>query len=154
LRLRLERAPGDWTDVTLLRKKLWLAAHQVEVGRKLWVDLEHVGVCGWADVLGLEPCPPLQKGEGWLITGTIRHNRGQVYQLKVEGEPEPIGVTEAHPFWSAEREAWVPVAALRVGERLLAEDGSMPPVLSLIRSGIEEPVYNIEVEEEHCYRVG
>jgi hypothetical protein len=77
-----------------------------------------------------------------------------VYDLVVEGEPKPIGVTSSHPFWSVDRQAWVPVGELSMGERLLARDGSTPRVLSFTLRPEPAPVYNIEVEGDHCYRVG
>jgi hypothetical protein len=77
-----------------------------------------------------------------------------IYELKVAGEPTALGVTGTHPFWSADRQAWVPVAELRIGEQLQARDGSWPRVESLTLCAEPEPVYNIEVEGDHCYRVG
>ena len=42
----------------------------------------------------------------------------------------------------------------RIGERLQAQDGSTPKVLSLTLRAEAESVYNIEVDGDHCYRVG
>ena len=36
-------------------------------------DMPEMGVCGLAEVLAIEPCPPLEEGEGHLVTGTFRH---------------------------------------------------------------------------------
>jgi hypothetical protein len=82
------------------------------------------------------------------------HSRAVVYDLWVTGEPEPIGVTAQHPVWSRDLLSWVCVKDLREGERLLARDGTTPRVESLaLRSG-EEAVYTLEVDGDHCYRVG
>jgi hypothetical protein len=113
-----------------------------------------MGARGWARVTAIEPCPELEDGPGRWITGIFEHSRGQVYELTVAGEPKPIGVTGRHPFWSADRQRWVAVAELRPGERLQARDGSTPCVEGLTLCGGPEPVYNIEVEGDHCYRVG
>jgi hypothetical protein len=59
-----------------------------------------------------------------------------------------------HPVWSTDRGDWVAVEELRAGERLQAKDGSTPRVLSLALRPETEPVFNIEVEGDHCYRVG
>jgi hypothetical protein len=77
-----------------------------------------------------------------------------VYDLQVEGESKPIGVTEEHPFWSRDRNEWVPACELRIGERLSAQDGQTPKVSGLTKRPGIETVYNIEVEGNHCYRVG
>jgi hypothetical protein len=77
-----------------------------------------------------------------------------VYDLQVEGEAQPIGVTGTHPFWSPDRNGWVGAGELRLGERLLARNGSTPRVVSLVLRPEPEPVFNLEVEGDHCYRVG
>ncbi|VTS04834.1 hypothetical protein [Tuwongella immobilis] len=67
-----------------------------------------------------------------------------------------IGVTAHHPLWSATRGAWVSAAELEPGEHLrgIGEGaGVVVAVASLLPRG-QEPVYNIEVEGDHCYRVG
>jgi YwqJ-like deaminase len=48
----------------------------------------------------------------------------------------------------------VPVGELRIGERLKARDGSTPKVLSFTKRPEPEPVFNIEVDGDHVYRVG
>jgi hypothetical protein len=48
---------------------------------------------------------------------------------------------------------WVPAGRLRPGERLAGLKGPVR-VLSLTLRSEQEPVYNLEVEGEHCYRVG
>jgi hypothetical protein len=109
---------------------------------------------GWAEVLEVGPAPPRRRGRGRRVTGKFRHERGVVGDLKVAGEPVPIGVTPQHLFRSADRDAWVPAGELRRGERLLAADGSTPQVESFTLRPDPEPVYNLEVEGDHCYRVG
>ena len=101
----------------------------------------------------VEPCPELEEGPGPLITGWFRHRRGTVYELRVEGGEEALCITGAHPVWSVGREAWAPAAELEIGERL---SGLRGPVRLLSRAlrAEPEPVYNLEVEGDHCYRVG
>ena len=38
-------------------------------------------------------------------------SRSEVYELRVEGEPAAIVVTQEHPFWSMDRNAWTPALA-------------------------------------------
>jgi hypothetical protein len=105
-------------------------------------------------VLAVEACPKIEAGPGRVVTGIFRHRAGRVYDLRVEGEPESLGITGTHLIWSADRQAWVSVVELREGERLRALNGETPRVLTLAIHGKPEPVYNIEVEGDHCYRVG
>ena len=74
--------------------------------------------------------------------------------MHIEGEPNPLGITPGHIIWSADREEWVHVQHLREGERLLAINGATPRIECLALCSKPEPVYNIEVDGDHCYRVG
>jgi hypothetical protein len=152
--LRQERGPGDWSEADLLRPLAWLEAQQVVPSGRVWLDLPEMSAVGWFQVLAVGACLPLEPGEGRLTTGVFRHSRGIVWDLEVEGESRALRGTGTHPVWSPDREMWVPLIELRLGERLLAKDGSTPRVLSLALRAEPEPVYNIEVEGDHCYRVG
>src|SRR5262249_11423908 len=112
------------------------------------------GVRGQAVVTAIEPCPLRPAGPGRRVTGTFKHSRGRVWGFHVGGERTPIGGTATHPVWVGGRDGWGPAGELRLGERLLARDGSRPRVESLTPRREPEPVYNIEVEGDHCYRVG
>ena len=67
-----------------------------------------MGVKGTAVVTAVATCPPLEEGDGRRITGVFRHSQAVVYDLRVEGKKQPIGVTARHPFWSVDRGEWVP----------------------------------------------
>ena len=112
-----------------------------------------MGAVGLARVTAIEPCPKLEEGPGALVVAVYHHWRAIVCDLRVEGGPEPIGVTPSHPFWSVDRGNWVPVGELRPGERLLGVTGTVQ-VQSLTLSEKEADVYNLEIEGDHCYRVG
>jgi hypothetical protein len=138
----------------LLRHVEELQAIGIVEGAIHRLDMREMGVAGWACVRSVGPCPPLEAGPGQLVTGWFHHWRGVVYDLRVESEPEPIRVTALHPFWSVDRQDWVPLSELQRGERLSTWNGSTPMVESLTLREDPEPVYNIEVEGDHCYRVG
>jgi hypothetical protein len=153
VRLALDAGGGNAVEAELLRGQAWLAAQEAEMGRTVYLDLPEMGLRGEALVTAIEPCPPLEAGEGRLVTGAFRHSRGVVYDLAVEGEGKLVGVTGTHPFWSEDRLAWVPAKELSAGERLRGLGGA-PAVRALALRAGPEPVYNIEVEGDHCYRVG
>jgi hypothetical protein len=149
----LEEGDGNRVAVKLLRRVEWLRENQVTVGGLVWLDRPEMGVQGWATVTAVGPCPPLPEGEGEMVTGLFHHRRGQLCDLCVEGELRPIGVTPTHPFWSVDRDGWVPAGELRSGERLQGWD-RVVEVRSLNWREHEEPVYNLEVDSYHVYRVG
>jgi len=65
-----------------------------------------------------------------------------------------LGVTAAHPFWSVEREEFVPAGDLRQYERVVAIDGREFRLTSITPRDGPETVYNFEVANEHVYYVG
>lgn len=143
----------DHRNVELLRSLDWIEDYGAHVGGGVFLDMPEMGVEGLAEVLAIEPCPPLDEGEGSLVTGTFKHASGEVYELKLASESKAIGVTGTHPFWSVDREAWVSVIDLRTGETLKTLAGTTV-VESQSKRREPETVYNIEVEGDHCYRVG
>jgi len=73
-------------------------------------------------------------------------------EVRKIGESKPLGVTATHPVGAWIASGWVAVGELRIGERIwakMAASGGVgqPPQTT-------EPVYNVEVEGDHCYRVG
>jgi hypothetical protein len=153
LRLVMAAPGGGRLDMVLLRDLAWLAAHQADLGNWLALDLEEMAIRGAALVVAIGPCPEIEEGEGRLVTGTFRYSHGRCYELTVEGEADALGVTGTHPFWSVDRRRWVMVRDLRVAECLLGRARPLQ-VLSLHLCEQLEPVYNMEVEGEHCYLVG
>jgi hypothetical protein len=154
LHTRLQKNEKDSVESKLLRHIAELGAQNAQPGGLVFLDLPEMGARGWARVLGIEPCPDFIETDGKLVTGTFKHTRGNFINLYVEGEPQPIGVTPGHWFRSADRNDWLPAGDLREGERLQGMDGKTPYVEGVSICPEAEPVYNIEVEGDHCYRVG
>jgi len=145
---------GSWKKFGLLRSNEWFAEQEFEaVGDYVEVaDLEEMGVEGEFQVMAIDPCPVIEQGPGRLITAEFQFSSGVIFELKVSSQDKPIRGTSKHPYWSEDRLDWVPLDELRTGERLLVEGGTAI-VMSVEESG-EEPVCNIEVDGDHCYRVG
>ncbi|MFN6103138.1 MAG: polymorphic toxin-type HINT domain-containing protein, partial [Planctomycetaceae bacterium] len=59
-----------------------------------------------------------------------------------------------HPFWSADRQDFVPAGALTIGEHLRTESGTLRQVTRITpRRGPPVAVFNLEVDAEHVYFV-
>ena len=68
---------------------------------------------------------------------------------------EPIGVTDNHLFWSVDRQEFVPIGEMEIGERVQTYHGETKRIASkLPRPGPPKEVYNLEVYGEHVYFVG
>ena len=102
----------------------------------------------------VEPCPPLESGPGQLVTGKYVHESARITDVWIEGEPHAIGTTENHPFWSEDRQAFLPVGELRIGEALRTVSGTQTKLLACKPRGPPETVYNLEVSGTHTYHIG
>jgi len=143
----------DGVDIELLRPERWLRQCGACEAAVVWLDLPEMGAQGWAKVVSVGPCPELEEGEGGRVTGrssTIGSCVRPPTRRRAGGHRRdgPTPVLERGP------------GGLGGGARLAA-GGACPDVgegtavvESLDLSGRVEPVYNIEVEGDHCYRVG
>ncbi|HEX5442423.1 MAG TPA: hypothetical protein VFW87_01280, partial [Pirellulales bacterium] len=141
-----------WID--LLRPTEWGQANEVGAGRTIYLDLPEMGAVGDAQVMGIGPCPPIDQGPGTVITGTFKRESdgSHVVELRLEGQEEPTGVTDNHPYWSVDRQKFVEVGNLRVGELVDTEFGSRH-IESVRPCFYREFLYNLETSE-HVFRVG
>ena len=151
--LELTKANGDIVEVKLLRPLAWLEQAGAITEGVFDVNVEELGIEGKAAVLQILACPPIQGGEGQVVTGTFRHTSDSLVELQIEGEPDPIVCTSGHLIWSEDRHEFVRATELRMGEGLrLALRKSR--LQSLNRIGSERVVCNFEVAQTHVYMVG
>jgi len=73
--------------------------------------------------------------------------------LGADGSIEVLEGTTVHPIWSLDRNEWVPLGEIEVGEQLASLSISAN-VLRLTVVNRPTAVYNIEVHGEHVYQVG
>ena len=153
LRMPHDRHPGNYYEMELLQPPGWIARNGAAAGRWIDLSLPELGVSGMAQVLGIGPCPPIESGYGRVVLGTFTSVSSDVYELKLAGQDEPIGVTSGHPIWSLDRGDWIAAGALRPGERLATAAGA-----AVVESVTAQPgarrVYNLSVEGDHRYLVG
>lgn len=148
-----ESGLGLWID--LLRPLTWIEEHNAKPGSTISIDLYEMGAVGDAEVTYVGPCPPIQPGTGAVVTGTFKHQADEnsnVVNLKLEDQIELTGVTANHPYWSEDRQDFVEVGNLRVGELVDTEYG-LKHVVSVTPIEYSEFLYNLETTE-HVYRVG
>lgn len=172
VRLEMPREDGAVLHIDLLRPREWLKERQAAVANWIELDLPEMGASGPALVREIGPCPPIEPGSGKVVTATFRHPPAtQVLNVTftdsradaaftravataLEDASETIGVTDNHPFWSVDRQEFVPIGEMAVGERVVTYHGDTKRIASkLPRPGPQE-VYNLEVYAEHVYFVG
>ena len=74
--------------------------------------------------------------------------------MRLEGSAETIHPTPLHPFWCENRETWTSATDLEPGDLLRTADGRAVRVESIDTGDDGTPVFNIEVDGDHVYRVG
>jgi hypothetical protein len=147
---------GSSADVVLLRPLQWLNDQQAEVGGTVFISVPECGIDGHANVLAIDPCPPIEPAGdlgGRIITGTFRHQVSASISLSIAGQAEPILCTGNHPFWSEDRHDFVRADSLQPNETLRTTSGSTI-VTSLTHIPGSTPVYNLEIHGTHVYHVG
>ena len=145
--------------VTLLRPLWWLEATGARVGGSIRLEAAEAGLRGWARILDIRADVTVDSrrlGPGKaVVIGTIVHQGARVIELVLNGDrSEPLGVTPAHPLYSADRQAWVPAGEVQVGERLQTHQGSTATVTEVLDEGRRETVYNLEVHRAQSYFAG
>jgi hypothetical protein len=153
LTLEMIKPNGKRLDITLLRPLSWIGESQADIGATIYLDLPEMGAQGLAKVLNIEPCPPIKHGKGNVITGTFHHEATNTIDLHVEGLSKPIGCTDNHPFWSVTRNEFVEAGKLLQGEELQLYKGQTAKVVQILPRPGPEQVHNLEVMNEHVYRV-
>ncbi|MDR0610181.1 MAG: HNH endonuclease, partial [Planctomycetaceae bacterium] len=153
LTLEMIKSDGKRLDITLLRPLSWIGESQADIGTTIYLDLPEMGAQGFAKVLNIEPCPPIKRGNGNVITGTFHHEATNTIDLYVEGLSQPIGCTDNHPFWSVTQNEFVEVRKLLPGEELQLYNGQTAKVIQILPRPGPERVHNLEVMNEHVYRV-
>ncbi len=107
-------------------------------------------VRGSARVVAIEPCPTIESGPGWVVTGCFSSFSVDVWQLKLAGLQTPLEVTGNHPIFSEDGHDFISASMLRPGERLRTLDGTATVEFIAKKPGRWE-VFNLEIHSAHQY---
>ena len=96
--------------------------------------------------------------EGWKPVEAIFVNKKELLELTVsstDDDREVFLVTSEHPLWVIDEtdEGWKNAADLEAGDRLWSLSGAVV-IESVTWTGIQDTVYNVEVDAYHTYFVG
>ena len=139
-------------EIDTLRDSYWLAENKIRKGGTLYLNLDELGVAGLAKIEEVEILPDLPDGNGRLVLTKFNTLSNDVYEVTFVGG-EKLRPTGRHPLYSLDRNDWVRVQDLQIGERLQTAEGAVAvEALEKVR-GLHR-VYNFEVEGDHEYLVG
>ena len=91
------------------------------------------------------------------VTATTVRETNKIINMEIGGEQ--IVTTPEHPFYVVNNDkydGYVAAKYLSVGDCVQTADGGYLPITSIKQETLDEPitVYNISVDENHCYYVG
>jgi hypothetical protein len=155
---RLESdAAEDIKPLPLVGSEEDVFLNEVLIGHIVEMNLPELGADGPAAITSIHPCPPIEPNDGTgrrLVTSIFRHAAANVLDLYTSGSETSIGVTSNHPFWSEDRQSFIPACELHDGEHLRKANGTFTSVERLVPRAGPQPVFNFEVEGQHVYSVG
>jgi len=149
---RMNKPDGERIDFALLWPLERIEQTGAAPGTTLRLDMAELGGAGVAEVLRIEPCPPIPDGPGSVVTGKFVHTVQRIVDLKTD-DGNTIGTTPNHPFWSEDRQQFLPAGQLQPGETVRTLTGTAHITSITPRDGPFQ-VYNLTVHGEHVYHVG
>jgi RHS repeat-associated protein len=152
LMMRDPEEPLDSIELDVVRPLSWLNAEGLQSDGSLWVDLQELGISGWATVTGIGPGPEEQLGSGCLVLAKVQHVASEVLRIRLSGTHETLEVTPSHRLY-LEGSGWTAAGDFAPGMYLRTDRGPVA-IDSIEIASPNQRVYNIEVGLEHTYRVG
>jgi RHS repeat-associated protein len=141
---------GDVWDVELLRTQSWFE-REVLLDHTFVLEISDT-LTAQARVLDVQPAFLDADAPGSLVTGRFDHTSHNVYELVFEGADAVVRTTGDHPFYSADRAAFVPASELAIGEAVETANGTLRVSSARALEGTYR-VYNLEVAGAHEYLV-
>jgi Pretoxin HINT domain len=153
LEVRQVKPSGKLLIAQLLRPQWWVEENVEPEFSLVEIDLPHLGVEGYAEVLAVRECPRVAPGAGQVVTATFKHQPDcPLVGVTIGGET--LGCTSNHPFWSEDRHDFIEAGQLRVGEHVRSRAWQVMSVEAITTLPVADWVYNLEVNGEHVYEVG
>ena len=131
LTLNLTKPDGTEMEAVIARSIPWINDVLLSNNGQVPIGTKELAVMGLADVVRIDPCPPKSTGQGRLVTGIYRHYANNVIDLQISSASRPIETTDNHPFWSEDRQQFVPAGDLQPGEHLRLRSGATSIVKSI-----------------------
>ena len=153
INFKIKSPSGKEVKGTLLRPLCWLSENDIKAGNFIYLVLSDMNIKGNAEIISVSACPAIEAGDGPVITGTFQHLADDIFNIYVENQKTPIGATSEHPFWSNDRQNFIPANELQIGEELETSFGKSNKVISIEPRASKEMVYGLEVAGEHVYHI-
>ncbi|MDF1666971.1 MAG: polymorphic toxin-type HINT domain-containing protein, partial [Planctomycetota bacterium] len=140
-------------ELILLRSPEWLDKNYDSDTNTVFASSREVSFPGWLPVIAINKIESLEIGAGQTVLTTVSGPSRNVFQLKCIESSQLIKGTGNHPIWSVDRNKWVELSDLKVGEKLEASTGYTTVEYVECLPGSFR-VFNLEVRGVHNYLVG
>jgi len=162
--LQVEEIDGSYTNIHLRRPNWWFIENNVtKEGDATHISIPQIGLDKIVYVVKIYPNQLdtrfwNSKKEGNIIqrpiTGKVEHYVNNVVDLYFEeGDKNPLEVTTNHLLWSNDRNEWIKVEDLKLGEKLTTRQGIVTIKERIAKEGWYV-VYDLEVYRDHNFLVG
>lgn len=154
-------ANGDIVKVEANRPKTWYKENYVNaVGDKAHFYMPEIGINGKATLLCIRPTiinttNSVLNENGMVdrpVITTFKRNAPIVFDCHFS-DGAVISTTPEHPFFSVDRNAYIAVGELQLGEQVMTAGEKVVKFIAGKQRAKGEPVYNFEVWREHNYYV-
>jgi hypothetical protein len=153
LHMRKDYDDGNSVEAWLLRPLSWFEQHGDLAANSVCFDDPALGAVGRVRVLNVEQCPAVENCRGQLVTGFMKQQRCQLLRIRFAGAITSLKVTPDQALWSVHRDGWISAGELKREEWLYGLT-VMAMIDSIDPPDEAEPVFNIEVDGDQCYRAG
>lgn len=162
---------GDIVNVEANRPKTWYQENNVNaIGDKAHLYMPEIGINGNATLLSIRPTVintsnfalnesslSSNHSDGSMVDRpvitTFKRNAPVVFDYYFS-DGAVIGATPEHPFFSLDRNAYLAVGELQLGEQVMTAGEKVVKFIAGKQRDKGEAVYNFEVWREHNYYVG
>ncbi|GGD08049.1 Hint domain-containing protein [Hyunsoonleella pacifica] len=160
--LQVKEEDGSYTNVHLRRPNWWFLEHNAtKIGDKVHINIPQIGLDKEVTILKIYPNQldtrfwDLNQNGNTVVRpliGKVEHYVNNVVNLHLEDGNKPISVTKNHLLWSQDRDDWVKVSDLKIGEKLTTKQETVT-VKDIIAKEGWYVVYDIEVYRDHNFLV-
>ena len=148
----LQKDAGNWVDIEMIRPAEYWESQGATPGSYVFMEFTELESSGVALMRSIDPCPPITDGPGHVVTSRfLTRQASSLVEIEIKGG-ETLTGTPQHPIWIIERQDWVQLGDVFLGEHVSTESGPCEIVAKRFHS-TSESVYNIEIYGEHLYQV-